>query len=140
MKNRLIRLAAALCVMGGQVSFAALVYIEMPTHHLGDVPGNEGTVFQKSFTLNSVSSNSSMEFDFVDPWGPNLERPPQVFLNNQSVGSLGPYFPPLDTGDPDWVTNPDWSHDYNGGFHVSIPVTPLPVSRGILFVRRFLIV
>ena len=76
--------------------------------------------------------DATLEMDFVG-WGPNLESPPQVFLNNLSVGPLGPHFPPLDLSDPDWVTNPDGSHDYNGGFHVSIPAVSFLLEGNNVF-------
>jgi hypothetical protein len=131
-KKLLLLAATMLCLMGGQASFADIVDIELPVHHLGDGSGNEGTVFEKTFLLNSISVNSTLEFDFVR-WGPNLESPPEVFLNNQSVGPLGPQFPPLDLSDPKWQTNPDGSHDYNGGFHVSFPATHLLLEGSNVF-------
>jgi hypothetical protein len=107
--------------------------IESPTHHLGNNPGNEGIVFEKSFFLDEAGRIATLEFDIVEPWGPNLESPPEVYMNDLFAGSLGPFFPPLDLTQDEWVTNADGSHDYNKGFHVSLPVTSLLVEGENLF-------
>jgi len=104
---------------------AIVIDIEQSIHHLGDDAGSEGPFFEKSFTVPTLLQNAFLEFDFRLPTGPNLESPPEVFINGVSPGSTQPFFPPLDTGSPLWQTNPDNSHDYNGGFHVSLPVSLL---------------
>jgi hypothetical protein len=104
------------------------VVIEAATHHLGDAAGNEGIIFQKSFALTAIPSAASLELSFIQPFGPNYENPPQLFINGESAGSIQPFFPPLDTSSPLWQTNPDGSHDYNGAFRVSLPVSSLLLS------------
>lgn len=118
-------IAFTICVLENRQSLAVefIVVIEEGTHHLGDSQSSEGTVFEKAFSLNSTISNAKLEFDFVLPYGPNLESPPKVYLNDIFVGSLGTHFPPMGTGS--WQTNGDGSHDYNSGFHVSIPAQGL---------------
>jgi len=106
--------------------------IESATHHLGDGSGNEGIFFEKIFTLPSGFTNATLNFDFVPPIGPNFESPPEVFISGASAGSIQPFFPSFSTNSC-WQTNPDSSHDYNCGFHVSLPVTSLVVAGSNVF-------
>jgi hypothetical protein len=117
---------AALSVMAvNERATADDIVIEAQAHHLGDGQGNEGIVFEKPFVLTSVPPNGNLKVDFIQPFGPNLETPPQIFINGTLVGSIVPFFPPYDPNDPLWQLNPDGSHDYNGFFQVSFPVTSL---------------
>ncbi len=105
----------------------ATIPIEAAVHHLGNDAGSEGVVFEKELVVDTEFSRAILEFDFVLPAGPNLESPPIVSINGVDAGSVQPFFPPVDTSDPRWQTNPDGSHDYNGVIHVSLPATQLVV-------------
>ncbi len=115
----------ALAINGAARANAEQIVIESAAHHLGDNTGNEGTVFQKDFVLTGVAQDAKLDFDFVAGYGPNYENPPVVFINGVSAGSVKPFFPPLDTTSSLWQSNADGSHDYNGAFHVSLPVAAL---------------
>ena len=105
-----------------QRASAEQVIIEAQAHHLGNDPGNEGTVFEKAFVLDSVPPDAFLQLDIT---GPNLESPPQIFINGTSVGSIQPFFPPYNPNDPRWQLNPDGSHDFTGLIQAWFPVTSL---------------
>jgi len=105
-----------------QHASAEQVIIEAQAHHLGDDPGNEGTVFEKTFVLNSVPPDAFLQLDIT---GPNLESPPQILINGTAVGSIQPFFPPYNPNDPRWILNPDGSHDFTGLIQAWFPVTSL---------------
>ena len=95
--------------------------IEAASHHLGNDPGNEGTVFEKSFAAPPCGLiDARLELDIQ---GPNLESPPEISINGHFAGTIQPFFPPLNPYSSLWQTNPDGTHDYLGTFHISLPVT-----------------
>ena len=117
----LVALAMSIGAGGAQAASPLVVMIEMPSHHLGDGPGNEGTAFQKTFTIEGVLSHPELVFDIAWPF---YEDPPRVSLNGTYLGSLRPFFPPLNPADPLWQYNDDGTHDYNGTLTVEFPVSP----------------
>jgi hypothetical protein len=116
-----VALAMSIGPGGAEAASPLVVIIEMPEHHLGDGPGNEGTAFQKTFTIEGVLSHPELVFDIAWPF---YEDPPRVSLNGTYLGSLRPFFPPLNPADPLWQYNDDGSHDYNGTLTVRFPVLP----------------
>lgn len=104
-------------------SMPTTVVVVAESHHLGDWKGAEGSSLTTNFGVNGGFSSAWLEIDFTPPFGPNLESPPYFTVNGSVVGNAGPFFPPLDVTDSLWQTNADGSHDYNGSFHVSLPIT-----------------
>ena len=98
--------------------------IETAPHQVGDDVPAEGMTYEDTVALDVACTEAILELDFGEP-GPNLESPPILMLNGVDAGSVVPFFPPIDTADPSWQTNPCGSHDYNGGIHVALDVTPL---------------
>jgi len=107
--------------------------LEVGTIHLGDGDGNQGISYTKSFYLSdslfSILDTALLKVEFIPPYGPNYEQPPILSINNSPLGSIQPFFPPLEAGN--WQTNGDGSHDYNDSLHVSlgIPKTLLVVGE-----------
>ena len=116
----LVTLAMSMGPSGATAASPLVVIIEVPEHHLGDGPGNEGTAYQKAFDVEGVLSHPELVFDIAWPY---YEDPPRVSLNGSYLGSLRPFFPPLNPADPLWQYNDDGSHDYNGTFTVRFPVS-----------------
>lgn len=98
------------------------VVVESASHNMGT--GAEGSLFGKSFSMPSNFSNATLEFDI---YGPNYESCPYAAINGNYSGSIQPFFPGGNQ------TNYDGSHDYNGWFHVSIPVTNFLVAGNNVF-------
>ena len=121
-----VALAMSIGPGGAEAASPLVVIIEMPEHHLGDGPGNEGTAFQKTFTIEGVLSHPELVFDIAWPF---YEDPPRVSLNGTYLGSLRPFFPPLNPADPLWQYNDDGSHDYNGTLTVEVPGPPPATDR-----------
>jgi murein DD-endopeptidase MepM/ murein hydrolase activator NlpD len=94
--------------------------IDAGAHHLGDGEGSEGSSFERAFRAPSGCRAATIELDFTEPFGPNLETPPFLSVDGVRLGSIRSFFPPLNASDPLWQTNGDGSHDYNGTFHVSL--------------------
>ena len=85
--------------------------IESASRHLGDDPGNEGTFFEKRFSIPYQLRNALLTLNLR---GPNDRSPPQIRLN----GNLLPYVVP--TGEQ---LNPDGSRDYNETISLRFDVT-----------------
>lgn len=96
---------------GGQ---AIIIEIDSRTHHLGDNPGNEGTVFSRDFTVTDVSRFSSavIEITFTK-WGPNSAEPPRIFINSNPAGTVIENLPAPGTDECWQGPVSDGSYDYN---------------------------
>ena len=93
------------------------INIESETHHLGDNPGNEGTMFTKNFNVSNLSSYNSAIFTITfTKWGPNTKKPPLLTINSNKIGSVIENLP--EPGTDDCWDGPvsDNSYDYNCDF------------------------
>jgi len=123
-----VNLISKTLLEGDWIPDPATLEIESTKHHLGDGPGNEGILYQKNFTVGDYLSNAKECFLYLTIEGPHYEKPPEIEINSQSIGSIQPFFP-----NPGDQINPDGSHDYTGAFVIKVNIKSLLTTGVNLF-------
>lgn len=67
-------------------------------HHLGDNPGSEGTEYNSSFDVGTSFTSAKCSISFLYPnssdvSGPEIDSPPEIYINDQMIGMLATDFP-----------------------------------------------